>query len=101
MRAGVGIWLTLIATLAAWPGSSPVINAASPARLVLNLRLKSTQDLPAFTRLALMTEAQEIWDGGHVQLRWIEHDAEAEGGPMLRVLLLARAVPAPGDETPF
>lgn len=48
-----------------------------------------------------MTEAQEIWDDAHVRLRWIEHDGEADGGPMLRVLLLARAVPAPGDESPF
>ena len=101
MRVRVGLGLAVAAILTTWPDPARVLHAASPARLVLNLRLKSTQDLPPFTRLALMTETQEIWDGAHVRLRWIEHDGEAEGGPMLRVLLLARAVPAPGDETPF
>jgi len=101
MRVRVGLGLAIAAVLTTWLGPAPVLQAASPTRLVLNLRLKSTQDLPPFTRLALLTETQEIWDDAHVRLRWIEHDGEAEGGPMLRVLLLARAVPAPGDETPF
>jgi hypothetical protein len=101
MRVRVRLGLAVAAILAASPDPARVLHAATPARLVLNLRLKSTQDLPAFTRLALMTETQEIWDDAHVRLRWIEHDGEAEGGPMLRVLLLARAVPAPGDESPF
>jgi len=78
-----------------------VLHAASPARLILNLRLTSTQDLPPFTRLALMAETQEIWEPAHVRVRWIERDGDAAGGPMLRVLLMARVVPAPGDESPF
>ena len=101
MRARVGLGLAVVAILGTWPDPARVLHAAGPARLVLNLRLKSTQDLPPFTRLALMAETQGIWDEGHVRLRWIEHDSEAAGGPMLRVLLLARAVPAPGDESPF
>ena len=101
MRVRVGLGLAVAAILIAWPGPARVLHAVSPARIVLNLRLKSTQDLPAFTRLALMTETQEIWDDAHVRLRWIEHDSKAEGGPTLQVLLLSRAVPAPGDESPF
>ena len=101
MRVSVGCWLTLVATLAASPGPAPALHAASPPRLVLNLRLKSTQDLPPFTRLALMAEAQQIWDDAHVRLRWIERDGQAADGPTLRVMLMARLVPASGDESPF
>ena len=101
MRVRVGLGLAVAAILATWPDPARVLHAASRTRLVLNLRLKSTQDIPPFTRLALMTETQEIWNAAHVRLRWIDNDSEAEGGPMLRVLLLARAVPAPGDESPF
>ena len=101
MRVGVAVGLAVAAILAIWPVPARVVHASSPTRLVLNLRLTSTQDLPLFTRLALMTETQDIWDDAHVRLRWMAHDGEAEGGPLLRVLLLARAVPAPGDESPF
>jgi hypothetical protein len=48
-----------------------------------------------------MTETRDIWNEAHIRLRWIDKDSEASGGPMLRVLLLARAVPVPGDESPF
>ena len=101
LRVSVGLGLTLVATFVTCPWPVPVLRAASPARLVLNLRLQATQDLPPYTRLALTTETQEIWDEAHVRLRWIEHDGEAAGGPMLRVLLMARVVPAPGDQSPF
>jgi hypothetical protein len=101
MRVRVGFGLVVAAILATSLSPVHVLHAASPSRLVLNLRLKSTQDLPAFTRLALMAETQEIWDEAHVRLRWIEHDGDAVAGSMLRVLLMARAVPAPGGKSPF
>ena len=59
-----------------------MLHAASPARFVLNLRLKSAE-LPPY-KLALMSETQAIWEEAHVRLRWIEGDGEAADGPMLR-----------------
>jgi hypothetical protein len=81
--------------------SSSVLLHASPAALVLNVRMVSTQDLPPLTRLSLIVEAQTIWNDGHVRLRWISRDADAEGEPVLPVLVMARVVPPAGDAGPF
>lgn len=101
MRVRVGLGLVVAAILTTSQNPVQVLHAATSARLLLNLRLKSTQDLPPFTRLALMAETQEIWEEAHVRVRWIERDDDAAAGPTLRVLLMARAVPAPDDESPF
>lgn len=102
MRVSVSCFLTLTATLgAAWAYPVPGLHAADPPHLVLNLHLRSTQFLPPFTRLALTSETQQIWDAAHVRVRWIERDGEATGGPLLRVLVMARPVPAAGVGTPL
>jgi hypothetical protein len=81
--------------------SSSTVLHASPADLVLNVRIISTQDLPPFTRLSLMVEAQTIWNDGHVRLRWISRDADAAGESVLPVLVMARVVPPVGADGPF
>jgi len=101
MRTRAGLGLVVAAILASSQNPVQVLHAATPTRLILNLRLKSTQELPPFTRLALMAETQAIWEEAHVRVRWIERDEDAAAGPLLRVLLMARAVPARGDESPF
>jgi hypothetical protein len=74
---------------------------ASPSPLTLNLRMIATQELPALTRAALMSEAQSIWNDGYVRLKWVNRDDEAEGPALLQVLVMARAVPPPGEESPW
>jgi len=63
--------------------------------------MTTTQELPPLTRLALMAETQAIWNDGHVRLRWIARDADADGAPVLPVLVMARVVPPAGDDGPF
>jgi hypothetical protein len=97
-RFAVGV--TAFAGLAAALPSSPVLVAA-PAALVLNVRLTATQDLPPLARLALMNETQSIWDDGHVRLRWVRKDADANGAPLLPVILRSGLVPPTGDAAPL
>ena len=63
--------------------------------------MTTTQELAPLTRLALMAETQSIWNDGHVRLRWIARDADADGAPVLPVLVMARVVPPAGDDGPF
>ena len=53
------------------------------------------------TRLALIAEAQSIWDEAHVRLRWVDRYAEADGRPFLRVIVMPRGVPLPGEKSPW
>ena len=76
-----------------------VVSADDEPPLSLNLRVKSTQPLSPGSLAALIAETNTIWNG-HIRLRW-----RTDGGPddtqMLRVFLLARAVPPAGDDAPL
>lgn len=82
------------------PGD-PVLLAAPSPRLTLTLRMTTTQALAPTTRLAMMDEAESIWDEGHIRLRWVDKDQEHDGDASLRVLVMARAVAAAGAESPW
>jgi len=62
--------------------------------------MTATEELPPWTRLALLAETQSIWDEGHVRLRWVGRDENA-GAPLLPVLVMARVVPPAGDAAPL
>jgi hypothetical protein len=79
--------------------SGAVVHASSPSPLVLNLQLTATRDLPSLTRLALLAEAQSIWDEGYVRLRLVEGPVDADSGAFLRVVVMPRGVPAPGERS--
>jgi hypothetical protein len=71
---------------------------ASPARLVLNLRITAPRELASVTRLALISETQSIWDE-HVRIHWVDRDVEAKDGAFLRVFVAPRVVPD-GEDGP-
>ena len=92
----------MTAALVSPAGERPVQAAASrSASLVLNLRMVVTQEMPALTRLSLMAETEAIWSDAPVRVRWIDKDIDAEGQPLLRVFVMARVVPPPGEPVPW
>jgi hypothetical protein len=83
------------------PSSDTVVHASSPSPLTLNVLLTATRELPPLTRLALIAEAESIWEEGFVRLRWVDRQVEADGGVFLRVIVMPRGVPAPGEGSPW
>jgi len=86
------------------PGAEALLAAAGspPPQLTLNISLMSTQELPAWCAGAMVAETNAIWRASHLSLRWRTidlydppPDPEIEGS--LRVLVMARAVPKPGE----
>ena len=64
--------------------------AAERPFLLLNVRMTEVNALSSAARAALRDEAASIWEEGHIRLRWIARDAEADGGALLRVLVIPR-----------
>src|SRR5215203_1644854 len=73
--------------------------APSPPPLVLNLHFTATQPLPAATVEALTAETEAIWRPAHVQVRWV--DADAQDAMQLRVVVMARLIPGNDRRTPW
>ena len=68
--------------------------------------MKSTQVLPLASMAALMAETSAIWNECHIRLRWLNEEVPEAEAPesqarVLRVLVLARAVPAAGETSPW
>src|SRR5262245_21400350 len=82
-----------------FPVGTRVLHASTPPALVLNLRLTSTQTLPATSVASLMAEASAIWSEGHIRLNWQTDGGEVDEASFLRVLFLSRAVPAAGESS--
>jgi hypothetical protein len=89
------------AVLLSMRGGAVVHRSTAGSPLILNLRMITTQNLPPLTRLSLMAEAQAIWSDAPVQVRWIDKETDAEGAPLLRVFVMARVVPPPGEVAPW
>jgi hypothetical protein len=64
--------------------------AAEHPSLLLNVRMTEVNALPSVARAAIRDEAASIWREAHVRLRWISKDSEANGGALLRVLVIPR-----------
>jgi hypothetical protein len=82
--------LSLIALLISAIHDLPALAAERPF-LLLNVRMTEVNVLSSAARVALREEAESIWKEGHIRLRWIRRDAEADGGALLRVLVIPRA----------
>src|SRR5262245_17373931 len=93
--------LSLVAgTTRGTPGSSVLLASDAPD-LVLNLRVTISDSLSITSRRALMAEAESIWKRVHVRLNWLRESTEAEDGPTLRVLVVARPVPRTTEYSPW
>jgi hypothetical protein len=97
-RVGRCLMIAGLAGLAIGLVRQPVVAAGAPP-MSLHLRVTHTQPLSAVSLTALMAEANAIW-GGHIRLRW-QTAGPPDTVPGLRVLLLARALPPSGEETPW
>jgi hypothetical protein len=99
---GLVVLASALAGTSIFSAGNPVLLASSPPALVLNLRLTSTstQVLPPASRAALMAETQSIWNEAHIRVRWL-NDKAMDDEMSLRVLVMARAVPAPGETAPW
>jgi hypothetical protein len=80
---------------------SAVLLASEAPIFVLNLNFTSSDSLSIASRQALMAEADTIWKVGHVRLNWLRESTEAEEGPTLRVLVVARPVPKTTEYSPW
>jgi hypothetical protein len=82
-----------LAAIALMSSATQDLSALASERpyLLLNVRMTEVNALSGAARLALRAEAESIWREGHIRLRWIRRDAEADGGALLRVLVIPRA----------
>jgi hypothetical protein len=102
-RLAIGYGTALLAVFAGalQPALHRTALASSPTPLILDLQLTATRELAPLARLALIAEAQSIWDEAYVRLRWVDRYAEAAGRPFLRVIVMPRGVPRPGEPSPW
>jgi hypothetical protein len=103
IRWSVGYGTAFLSVSVAALQSAPhrVAFASSPPPLILDLQLTATRELAPLTRLALIAEAESIWDEAYVRLRWFDRYAEADGRPFLRVIVMPRGLPRPGEQSPW
>jgi hypothetical protein len=82
-----------LAFIALLIGATHDLSALASERpfLLLNVRLTEVKALPSVARAAIRDEAASIWREAHVKLRWISKDTDADGGALLRVLVIPRA----------
>ena len=93
--------LSIVAGATGRTPDSPVLIASEASSLVLNLYFTSSDSLAVASRRVLMAEADSIWKLGHVRLNWLRESTEAEEGPSLRVLVVARPVPKASEYSPW
>ena len=89
-------FVTLVSIVAGATSRTPdssVLLASDDPNLILNLHFTSSDSLSIASRRVLMAEAESIWKRVHVRLNWLRESTEAEDGPTLRVLVVARPVP--------
>ena len=93
--------LSIVAGATGRTPDSAVLIALEAPSLVLNLYFTSSDSLAVASRRVLMAEADSIWKLGHVRLNWLRESTEAEEGPSLRVLVVARPVPKASEYSPW
>ena len=93
--------LSIVAGATGRTPDSAVLIASEAPSLVLNLYFTSSDSLAVASRRVLMAEADSIWRLGHVRLNWLRESTEAEEGPSLRVLVVARPVPQASEYSPW
>ena len=97
-------WVAGLSILVGVVGRSPdapVLLASESRAFALNLHFTSFATLSAGSRAALMTEAESIWKAGHVRLKWLRESTEADEGPILRVVVLARPASSRAENSPW
>ena len=93
--------LSIVAGATGRTPDSAVLIASEAPSLVLNLYFTSSDSLAVASRRVLMAEADSIWKLGHVRLNWLRESTQAEEGPSLRVLVVARPVPKASEYSPW
>lgn len=96
--------LSILAGVVGWSPDAPdapVLRASESRAFALNLHFTSFAALSAGSRAALMTEAESIWKAGHVRLKWLRESTEADEGPILRVVVLARPASSRTENSPW
>lgn len=88
----VALWSIVAGATGRAPDSAVLLASEQPS-LVLNLHFTASDSLPIVSRRVLMAEAESIWKLAHVRLKWLRESTEADGGDILRVLVVAKPAP--------
>ena len=92
-------WLAVVLVVMGAVTGAPdgtVLHAAATST-ELHLRLSAVDSLPVASKLALIAEANAIWNHAHIRLHWLGGGA-ASHGQTLRVLVMRHTVAATGEE---